>query len=142
MKDLEVKFVDDEKEFEKVVDIRKTVFVEEQNVPLDLEIDGLDSISKHVIAYFCEEPVGCARLRIDQRARLERVVVLKQYRNRGFGKQIVEYVLDYCKNNNLDEIYFHSRIDTVGFYKKLGFKTRGKIFFEAGIEHIEMFLKL
>ena len=142
MKGLEIKFVDDKKEFDKVIDIRKTVFVEEQNVPLDLEIDGLDSIAKHVIAYFNEEPVGCARLRIDERVRLERVAVLKQYRYRGFGKQIVNYVLDYCKNNNLGKIYFHSRIDTVDFYKKLGFKIRGKKFFEAGIEHVEMFLKL
>lgn len=142
MKVLEIKFVDSKKEFNRVIDIRKTVFVEEQNVPLDLELDGLDSVSKHLIAYSDEEPVGCARLRINERARLERVAVLKQCRHRGFGKQIVNYVLDYCKNNNIYEIYLHSRIDTAGFYKKLGFKTRGKNFFEAGIEHIEMFLKL
>ncbi|MDH7517909.1 MAG: GNAT family N-acetyltransferase [Candidatus Thermoplasmatota archaeon] len=142
MKKLEIKFVDNKKEFDKVIDIRKTVFVEEQNVPLDLELDGLDSTAKHIIAYLDKKPVGCARLRTDERTRLERVAVLKHYRHQGFGKQIVKYIIEHCKNNsNISEIYLHSRIDTVGFYKKLGFKTRGRIFFEAGIEHAEMFLR-
>jgi len=143
VKSLEIKFADNKKELDKIILIRKTVFVEEQNVPLDLELDGLDDAAKHIIAYLGEKPVGCARLRINKKkAKLERVAILKDYRYKGFGSQIVNSVIDYCRNNNLREIYLHSRIDTTDFYKKLGFKTRGKVFLDAGIKHVEMFLNV
>ena len=53
----------------------------------------------------------------------------------------MNYLIKYCKSKNVNEIYFHSQYHAKDFYKKCGFKERGKIFSEARIKHIEMFMK-
>jgi len=52
----------------------------------------------------------------------------------------MNYLINYCKKRKVKEIYFHAQYHTKDFYKKYGFKTRGKIFIEAGVKHIEMYL--
>ena len=142
MNNLEIKKADSETELEKVMDIRKNVFIKEQNVPYDIEIDGLDPESEHFIAYLDDEPIGCARIRTDKNnAKLERIAIIKKYRGKGFGTELTKFLIDYCKRENFDEIVLHSQTYIIDFYKKLGFKTRGEIFFEADIEHIEMYVK-
>lgn len=141
MSNLKIKIVENQKEFDDVISIRKKVFIEEQNVPNDIEIDGLDDKSEHVIAYIEDKPVGCARIRINNFAKLERIAVMKNYRDKGFGRKITEFLIDYCKQKNIDEIRLHAQLYTTDFYRKLGFRTRGKTFFEADIEHIEMYIK-
>lgn len=138
---LVIKFVENQDEFDQVVDIRKKVFVEEQKVPLDLEIDGLDSEALHVVAYLDDESVGCARIRTNKYAKLERIAVIKKHRGKGFGRQITDFLINYCKQRGFDEICLHSQTYVSGFYKKHGFEVRGSNFYEAGIEHVEMFLK-
>jgi predicted GNAT family N-acyltransferase len=118
------------------------VFIEEQNVPIDIEIDGLDDKSEHVIAYIEDKPVGCARIRINNFAKLERIAVMRNYRDKGLGRKITEFLIDYCKQKNIDEIRLHAQLYTTDFYKRLGFIERGETFLEADIEHIEMYKKI
>ena len=127
---------------DQVIAIRKKVFIEEQNVPIDIEMDGLDDKANHVIAYLDNKPIGCARIRANSFAKLERIAVMKDHRGKGFGRKITEFLIDYCKQKNVNEIRLHAQMYTADFYKKLGFLERGKTFFEADIEHIEMYMSI
>ena len=129
------------KKLEQVIAIRKQVFVKEQKVPLDIELDGLDDKAEHVVAYLVGEPIGCARIRFNTYAKLERIAILEKYRGRGFGRQLTDFLIEYCKQKDVDEVCLHSQTNVTDFYKKLGFKIRGKPFFEADIEHVEMYIE-
>ena len=140
---LEIKKVTSKEDFEKVIDIRKTVFIEGQKVPYDIEIDGLDPKSEHFIAYLHDEAIGCARIRAEKNiVKLERIAIVKKHRRKGFGTKLTNFLIDHCKRENFDEIVLHSQTYIIDFYKKLGFKTRGELFFEADIKHIEMHIKI
>lgn len=139
---LEIRIVKNKEELNKVIEIRKNVFVEEQKVLLDLELDGLGSEAEHVIAYLNDEPIGCARIRTNKYAKLERIAIIEKHRGKGFGKQLTDVLINYCKQKDFDEIRLHSQTYISGFYKKYGFKIRGKPFYEAGIKHVEMYMKI
>jgi predicted GNAT family N-acyltransferase len=139
---LEIKKTMDEQKLEQVLNIRKKVFIKEQKVPVDIEIDGLDDESEHFIAKLNGKTIGCARVRtFNNYVKLERIAVLKEHRGKGYGKQITNFLIDYYKKKDTDEIRLHSQISVADFYKKLGFKKRGEIFLEAEIEHVEMYMK-
>ena len=143
MSKLKIRKVKNKNELDETFEIRKIVFVEEQNVPIDLEMDGLDNEAEHFIAYINKKPIGCARIRIKNNfAKLERIAIIKEYRNNRFGKQLTKFLIDYCKQKKFDEIRLHSQTYVSDFYKKLGFKAIGENFFEAGIEHVEMYIKI
>ena len=142
MNNFVIKKVNNKNDLEKTINIRKNVFIKEQKVPLYLEINGLDSEAEHFIAYLKNVPIGCARIRTNKNyAKLERIAILKKYRGKGFGKQLTKFLIDYCKQKNYSEIRLHSQIYVADFYKKIGFIIRGKPFYEAGIEHVEMYMK-
>ena len=141
MEYLDIKLVENKEQLNQIIEIRKKVFVEEQNVPIEIEIDGLDSEADHIIAYLDDEPIGCARIRINKIAKLERIAIIKKFRGKGFGKQLTKFLIEYCKKKNVSEICIHSQTYVSGFYKKQGFISRGKPFYETDIEHVEMYLK-
>ncbi len=66
---------------------------------------------------------------------------LKNYRGKGFGKLIMQYLIRYCKRKKSKEIVMHAQYYLKGYYYKFGFKIRGKVFMDAGIKHIEMYMK-
>lgn len=143
MNNLEIKIVKNKDDLAKTIEIRKKVFVEEQNVPVDLEIDGLDPDAEHFIAFLNNKSIGCARIRSEKNiAKLERIAIIKEYRNKGFGRTLTDFLIDYCRNNNYKEIRLHSQTYVSDFYEKLGFIPIGDFFYEAGIEHIEMYMKI
>jgi len=139
---LEIKVTETEEEFQETLAIRREVFVEEQNVPENEEIDEYESISTHIIAYESGKPVGCARIRkVNDKLKLERIAVKKEARGKGFGKDIVKFMIDEAKKQNPKEIYMNAQYYLLTFYKSLGFQERGEKFDECGIDHIEMYLK-
>ncbi|PSB57076.1 GNAT family N-acetyltransferase [filamentous cyanobacterium CCP1] len=120
--------------------IRYTVFHIEQGVALEIDFDGMDETSMHVVAYRGEEPVGTARIRMlnDRLAKIERVAVLAAYRGQGIGKALMEAAVSYLDCPAVPEIKLNSQVQAKSFYEKLGFKPQGNEFDEAGILHIEM----
>ena len=115
------------------------MFIKGQNVSQELEIDGLDDESEHVIARLDEKPIGCARIRyVDGKAKLERIAILEQYRGKGYGKKLMEFLVDYCRKKDVSGITMNAQYYLLDFYKSLGFEPVGEKFLEAGIEHIEM----
>lgn len=142
MEDTKIKIVKNKKELEHVMKIRETVFVIGQNVPRDIEIDEFDKVAKHVIVNYKNIPIGCARIRfVKGKAKLERIAILKEYRGKGFGKIIMNYLINYCKSKKVYGIYMNAQYYLKDYYKKFGFKPIGKTFMEAGIKHIKMHLK-
>ncbi|RLF30041.1 MAG: GNAT family N-acetyltransferase [Thermoplasmata archaeon] len=140
MQELEIRPIKNKEELLHIINIRKQVFVKEQQVPLHLEIDGLDTKARHIIVYLHGKPIGCARIRTEKEyVRLERIAIIKKYREKGYGKQLINYLINYCKHNmGAKNIRIHSQIHAADFYKKQGFRIIGKPFYEAGIKHIEM----
>lgn len=135
---IEIYFLD-KNNIEKAFDIRRKVFIEEQNIPLELEIDGIDEKAKSIILELDKNPIGTARL-IDQdnKMYIGRVAVLKEYRNKGYASKMIEFLLDEAKNLNINKIYIHSQSTAKNFYEKLGFVEFGEEFLEANIPHINM----
>ncbi len=138
---LKIRLANNKKEVDYVMKIREIVFIKGQKVPKKRELDGFDENAKHVIVIYKKTPIGCARIRfLHNKAKLERIALLKQYRGRGFGKNIIKYLVSYCKRKNPKEIVMHAQYYLKDFYNKCGFEERGSIFMDAGIRHIEMYM--
>ena len=137
---LKIQLVKTKEEYRDILDIRKKVFIEEQNVPLNIEIE-YEEDSNHVICYLDKFPVGTGRWRNTKNGiKLERFAVLKDFRNNGIGKEIVNFILSEISSNNT--IYLHAQEAVVDFYKKLGYKDSGDKFYEADILHSKMIYSL
>jgi len=117
--------------------IRYEVFVDEQNVPEELEIDGLDGEAKHVLAFVDEVPIGTGRILSD--GHIGRVAVLKNYRGLGIGKSIMKELVKCAQDLSLKKVWLSSQWHAHSFYLDLGFVCVGEVYKEAGIEHIKMF---
>ena len=137
---LKIQLVNTNKEYQEILNIRKLVFVEEQNVPIDIEIEYEDE-SQHIICYHDDLPVATGRCRETTFGiKLERFAVLHEFRGMGIGKQIVNFILSQISSNKT--IYLHAQEAVVDFYKKLGFKVSGDKFYEADILHSKMIYSL
>jgi len=143
MKGIIVRCVEGQAELNRAFKIRETVFINEQKVSREEEMDEFDETATHVIAYYNDEVAGCARIRfLGNRSKLERIAVLPKFRKRGVGKKIVEFLVDYSKKKCATEAIMNAQIYANDFYVKCGFKPRGEEFMEAGIRHVEMYMKL
>ncbi len=134
---IKVKFATWKKDRREIVKIRKTVFVKEQNVPEELDFDGLDENCSHVLAFVESQiPIGTARMLPD--GHIGRVAVLKKWRGLGVGKSLVKKLMEKAARLGLLEVYLNSQESAIGFYEKIGFRKKGKLFYEAGIPHLQM----
>ena len=135
--ELKIKLVRTYQEQKNVIDIRRSVFIDEQQIPVEIEIDAFEKSANYVIAYFGEEPVGTARWReIGDSIKLERFAVLKNYRNKGIGRKLTMFIIDLIPQGKI--IFLNSQESAIGFYSKLGFTLHGPLFKEANILHQKM----
>lgn len=117
--------------------VREPVFVQEQNVPLDMEWDELDPLSQHVLALDDGgRPVGTGRLTPDQR--IGRMAVLPEWRGHGVGEALLHRLIEQAKALGYPAIELHAQVDAIGFYERNGFNAYGEDFDEAGIRHRHM----
>jgi len=117
--------------------IRYEVFVEEQNVPEELEIDGLDNEARHVLAFVDEVPIGTGRILGD--GHIGRIAVLEKHRGLGIGKLIMKELIKWAQEMSLQKVWLSSQWHAHSFYLDVGFVCVGEIYKEAGIDHIKMF---
>ncbi|MEC9006592.1 MAG: GNAT family N-acetyltransferase [Candidatus Neomarinimicrobiota bacterium] len=135
--EVKIKLVHTKKERENILKIRKNVFIDEQNIPTEIEIDAFEESANYIIAYIDEVPVGTARWReVDNDIKLERFAVLKNYRKKGIGKQLTEFIIDKTHKDKI--IFLNSQKSAIGFYQKVGFETVGPFFEEANKLHQRM----
>lgn len=117
--------------------VRETVFVEEQRVPRDLEMDEHDAASRHVVARDAEGgAIGTGRLLPD--GHIGRMAVLADWRGKGVGRALLERLLEEAAGQNLRHLALHAQTQACGFYRRFGFVEEGPEFMEAGIPHRTM----
>ena len=123
--------------------IRTRVFVEEQKVPAEAEIDEYELNSRHFLALDEKQnPCDTARWRFTNKGiKLERFAVDKIFRGKGVGSELLRQVLDdissFPESKDL-LIYLHAQLDAIPLYAKFGFKKIGNMFEECNIKHYEM----
>jgi predicted GNAT family N-acyltransferase len=132
--------VDSDLELAHVFEIRREVFVDEQDCPPELEWE-FEEESTHFLARLDELPVGAARWRKTEKGyKLERFAVAMAYRGKGVGQALVAAVLADLPND-ANYVYLHAQVQAMGLYRKFGFEPEGPQFEEAGIQHFKMVLK-
>lgn len=123
------------------LELRRRVFIEEQQVPAALERDADDALALHFLARKDGVlPVAVARA-VDKGegvAKIGRVAVLPEHRGAGIGAELVAFVLVVLEQRGFTQAYLHSQEAVVGFYERLGFIVEGERFFEAAIPHFAM----
>jgi predicted GNAT family N-acyltransferase len=121
--------------------VREKVFIEEQNVPRELEWDEWDERGDHAVAFDARgSAIGTARLLPD--CRIGRMAVLKEWRGQGVGAALLAAMLERARQRSMACVTLHAQSRAAGFYRRFGFSERGGEFFEAGIPHVEMTLEL
>ncbi|MBU3630789.1 GNAT family N-acetyltransferase [Polynucleobacter sp. AP-Melu-500A-A1] len=120
--------------------IRHKVFIEEQGVPEDLELDEFDQLAMHALAFQGSECVGTGRLVNigGQNGLIGRMAVLPRFRNNGFGRAILKKLMDQAQEEGIVNLMLHSQVTAIPFYEKQGFQIQGGIYDEAGIPHRNM----
>jgi len=137
---LSYKLVTSDRELKEAFEVRKRVFAEEQGIPEDLELDGHDRETLHVVVKDGERVIGTARVLFlaTSQAKIERMAVLKPFRRKGIGRGIICYLDEELRNRKVEQVVLHAQYPVVAFYKSCGFEELGSTFWEAGIKHIKM----
>lgn len=121
--------------------VRRQVFIEEQNVPEELEQDEFDPGCWHVLAQdMRSQPIGTGRLLPD--GHLGRLAVLKPWRGHGVGRALMDCLLTLARQHRFSVLELNSQVRVEAFYAEFGFIATGGIFMEAGIPHRTMRLVL
>jgi len=121
--------------------VREQVFVEEQKVPRELELDEWDERCEHAVACdFRGAGIGTARLLPD--GRIGRMAVLGEWRRRGVGTALLEALLERARKRSFRRVTLHAQTHAAAFYRRFGFNECGEEFLEAEIPHVEMTLEL
>jgi predicted GNAT family N-acyltransferase len=138
----QIRRVVSEKELKRAFSIRLRVFVREQGVPEEIELDEDDQKAIHLLAVVNGNSVGTARMVIKMgRAKIGRMAVLKSYRGKGIGKALLGRAIELARGGGAKSIYLHAQVPVVGFYETTGFSPAGRVFMEAGIPHRKMILR-
>lgn len=135
-----VKLVEDEWELEGAIAVRMRVFVAEQSIPPEEELDEADSTATHAVALYQGQVVGTGRLvqRDHAAAQIGRMAVEQPFRRRGIGGQILEYLEKEARSQGMRHCILHAQEYVKSFYAAHGYKEHGDVFLEVSIPHIEM----
>lgn len=116
--------------------IRFTVFVDEQKVPVELELDEFDPLSCHALALAGDEAIGTGRLLPD--GHIGRMAVLAAWRGRGVGALLLQALIDEAKRRGMARVVLNAQTHALGFYARFGFVPEGEEYEEAGLPHRTM----
>ncbi len=120
--------------------IRRRVFIEEQNVPEEIEMDADGAHAFHALALLDGAAIGCGRT-LDHGAseiKIGRMAVLPEFRKAGVGALILRFLIDRARTRGVCKAVLHAQLSAEGFYLKEGFSPVGGVFDEAGIAHRKM----
>ncbi|MED1472049.1 GNAT family N-acetyltransferase [Bacillus salipaludis] len=138
-----VKIVENEKELEDAFSVRRTVFIDEQNVPEEEEIDQHEEEATHFVMYHEGSPIGAGRFRlVDGFGKVERICIMKQARGTGAGKTIMNGIEDYARKMGIQKLKLNSQTHAIPFYGGLGYEVVSEEFMDAGIPHKTMVKKI
>jgi predicted GNAT family N-acyltransferase len=135
---LTVRVADFEADNAAIRHIRFAVFVDEQHVPEDLEIDDRDRECMHVLAFDGDTPVGTARIDLQKAGKVGRLAVTAESRRRGIGTALMERLHAIAQAHGLTHVWCHAQLAAMPFYERLGYRASGDMFDEADIPHLRM----
>jgi ElaA protein len=121
--------------------LREEVFVREQGVPVEEELDGRDGDALHLVAIEPdgERVIGTLRLLFDGEAvKVGRVAVERSWRRRGVAGAMLGEALEESRRRGCARARLASQLDAVGVYERAGFAVESDVFEEAGIPHVWM----
>ncbi len=117
--------------------IRLAVFVHEQKVPVEEEVDQMDPLSIHAVALNDQGlAVGTGRLLPD--GHVGRMSVLLPYRSTGVGSALLTALVEQARRSGFEEVILHAQTHAKNFYLLHGFMEEGEMFYEANIPHVRM----
>ncbi len=135
-----VKLVESEPELDSAMQVRFRVFVSEQGVPPEEELDEADAAAIHAIALVGGQVVATARLLLQDGAdaRIGRMAVDLDWRRLGIGAQILAFLEETAMAGGAQRVILHAQEYVKAFYAAHGYLERGATFLEANIPHVEM----
>lgn len=134
-----IKAAETKKEMDDAFSVRHRVFVQEQNVPEDLEIDQHEDEATHLVAYDEDTPVAAGRYRmVGDFVKVERICVLKEARGTGIGRLLMNELENQVRKIETAGLKLNSQVSAIEFYKSLGYEVTSDEFMDAGIPHVTM----
>ena len=127
-------------DMQRALAIRRRVFIEEQSVPEEIEMDADDQRAFHALAILDGVAIGCGRMleHGESEVKIGRMAVLREFRKTGVGEQILRLLIDRARARGIRKAILHAQLTAEGFYLKQGFRPIGGVFDEAGIAHRKM----
>jgi len=129
-------------EFQRCLEIRRIVFIEEQRVEKHLELDGMEAVCTHFLVWpervgLPAEAVGTARLWIDSNgvAKAQRVAVLESARGQGAGRSLMTAIEREARRSGQPAVVLGAQVAAIPFYERIGYAAYGEAYDDAGIPH-------
>jgi len=141
---VDIRVVTSKEDIASCLELRRVVFIEEQQVPEHEEVDGDDAHCTHILARIDGKALGAARFQyISDKAKIQRVCVLNEARGTGLGAELMRSLLDIIKiEGKVQTAVLGSQTHALAFYEKLGFVAFGDEYLDAGILHQDMKINL
>ena len=132
--------IENDAQMKQAWDIRRRVFIEEQHVPEEIEMDADDAHAFHALALLDGNPVGCGRFVAhgDDEVKIGRMAVLPDLRTHGIGREVLLFLMRIARERGYHNAILHAQLTAEGFYLKNGYTPVGEVFEEAGIPHRTM----
>ena len=154
-----IEIVKTQEDLDAILDLRSAVFIDEQLVPEEEEIDDLDSLKSivddkviHLIAKENNKIIATARMFVEDRSIISssrethlhvgRVAVRYDARKTGVGRLLMNKCHQVAAQRGYSMLTLSAQLQALGFYERLGYQARGKIYLDAGIEHLDMDIKV
>ena len=138
---VEIRIVDWARYSEALSSLRHTVFVEEQGVPVELELDGEDAAAWHAAAFSDDgKLIGTGRML--ESGKIGRMAVSQSMRGQGIGRGLLDALVAEARRLKFEEVSLGAQLAAVSFYERAGFTAYGDVFLDAGIDHRMMKLVL
>jgi len=119
--------------------LRHEVFVGEQHVPVEIEVDDYDPEATHIVALVDGSVVGVLRIiYLDEHAKFGRVAVARAARGRGLATQMMRFAMELARASGEARFYLTAQLDKLALYEKLGFTAFGEQFEDGGMPHLAM----
>lgn len=139
---MELWFVGDT-HIDKALQIRRKVFIEEQQIPEKIEIDGTDKDCTHLVIEVDNIPVATGRIIVkDGLTYIGRVATIQEYRNQGYAKLVMDKLEAKLIGDGVTQVFVNAQSQVQDFYAGIGYKPIGKPFTTANIPHVRMMKNL
>jgi predicted GNAT family N-acyltransferase len=140
LSELSLRLATSEEDVLKVLVVRGIVFIEEQQVDWEGEIDAFEKTATHFLGEVGGQPVATGRLRYvdDGWVKVERIAIRPKWRGKGYAKEMVDYMLAHAVEQGATRFKMHAQVYLEDFYTEFGFRREGDVFVECGIDHIFM----